>query len=100
MMMRYGKSWHCSNRSCNAVILVRAESRSEGVNPRCTCGSAMKKTYRSPVFPYLDFPSRRNSCSGRTFALQNERRIDYGDFFPSIRSCVPEGTHLTLTSGR
>lgn len=55
MMMRYGESWHCSNRSCNAVILVQAESRSEGVNPRCTCGSAMKKTYRSPVFRYLDF---------------------------------------------
>ena len=55
MMMRYGESWHCTNRSCNAVVLVQAESRGEGANPRCMCGSAMKKRYRSPVFRYRDF---------------------------------------------
>ncbi len=41
MMMRHGESWHCTNRSCNAAILVQAESRGEGANPRCTCGAAM-----------------------------------------------------------
>jgi len=55
MMMRHGASWHCTNRSCNAAILVQAESRGEGANPRCTCGAAMKKMYRTPVFRYLDF---------------------------------------------
>jgi hypothetical protein len=55
MMMRPGESWHCTNRLCDAEVLVRSESRPEGVNPRCSCGSPMKKKYTSPVFRYLDF---------------------------------------------
>lgn len=55
MVMRSGDSWHCTNLSCNAVILVQTESQGEGVSTRCSCGAPMKKKYTSPVFRYLDF---------------------------------------------
>ena len=55
MMMRSGDTWHCTNVSCHAVVLVQTESQGEGVNPRCTCGAPMKKKYTSPAFRYLDF---------------------------------------------
>jgi hypothetical protein len=55
MVMRSGDSWHCTNLSCNVVILVQTESQGEGVIPRCSCGAPMKKKYKSPVFRYLDF---------------------------------------------
>jgi len=35
--------------------LVQIASQLDGVNPRCACGTAMKKKYSSPVFRYLDF---------------------------------------------
>jgi len=34
---------------------VEADGEIEGQNPRCACGSAMKKDYSAPVFRYLDF---------------------------------------------
>ncbi len=55
MMMRPADSWHCTNSACKAEILVQIASQLDGVNPRCRCGSAMKKKYSSPVFRYLDF---------------------------------------------
>jgi len=55
MMMRSGDTWHCTNGSCHAVVLVQTESQGEGANPRCSCGAPMKKDYKSPVFRYLDF---------------------------------------------
>jgi len=55
MMMRPADSWHCTNGACKAEILVQIASQLDGVNPRCRCGSAMKKKYSSPVFRYLDF---------------------------------------------
>ncbi len=58
-----------------------------------------EKDVPDPRFSLFGFSSRRNSCSGRAFALhpftlQNERRIDHGDFFPSSRLRVPEGDRL------
>ena len=55
MIMQRGESWHCTNRSCNAEILVQAESQGIGATPRCSCGAPMKKKYTSPVFRHLDF---------------------------------------------
>jgi len=55
MMMRLGDTWNCTNPGCQAKILVQAESRGDGINPRCSCGALMKKKYTSPVFRYLDF---------------------------------------------
>src|SRR5437667_1467579 len=60
-----------------------------------------EKDVPDPRFSLFGFSSRRNSCSGRAFALhpftlQNERRIDHGDFFPSSRLRVPEARTLRL----
>jgi hypothetical protein len=55
MMMRLGDSWLCSNDGCRAQISVQVSGRIDGVNPRCSCGFVMKKTYSSPTFRYLDF---------------------------------------------
>jgi hypothetical protein len=55
MVIRSGETWHGTNISCRAAVLLQTESQSEAVNPRCSCGAPMKKKYRSPVFRYLDF---------------------------------------------
>jgi hypothetical protein len=34
---------------------VETTGEMEGENPRCACGSLMKKKYSPPVFQYLDF---------------------------------------------
>jgi hypothetical protein len=48
--IRKGEQWHCSNQACNGEILVITSSESEaGVNPRCSCGSTMKKPYSRPA---------------------------------------------------
>ena len=55
MRMRLGESWHCTNGACRAAVSVHAPSQCDGGNPRCSCGSAMKKKYTRPVFRYLNF---------------------------------------------
>jgi hypothetical protein len=55
MVMKSGERWHCVNPACGCVVLVESNGQIEGQNPRCACGSMMKKGYRSPVFRYLDF---------------------------------------------
>ena len=54
MRMNPGERWRCCNQDCRSEIVVQIPS-SEGVNPRCTCGSAMKKDYHPPAFRYLEF---------------------------------------------
>jgi hypothetical protein len=36
-------------------VLVESNGEIAGQNPRCACGSIMKKGYSPPVFRYLDF---------------------------------------------
>jgi hypothetical protein len=55
MVMKIGERWHCTDAACRCVILVETTGEIEGQNPRCACGSIMKKEYASPVFQYLDF---------------------------------------------
>ena len=55
MVMKSGECWHCINPVCGCVVVVEADGEIEGQNPRCACGSAMKKDYSAPVFRYLDF---------------------------------------------
>lgn len=54
-MMKSGERWHCTNAACGCTILIEINSDVEGENPRCTCGSVMKKPYSPPVFRYLQF---------------------------------------------
>lgn len=55
MVMKSGENWHCVNPLCGCVVVVEAGGKIEGHNPRCACGSVMKKDYSPPVFHYLDF---------------------------------------------
>ena len=55
MNMKSGERWHCVNPACRCAVLVEISGEIEGQNPRCACGSLMKKKYTPPVFQYLDF---------------------------------------------
>lgn len=57
MRMNSGERWQCMNRACRCTVLVETSGERKGSNPRCTCGSVMKKPYAPPVFRYLDFLS-------------------------------------------
>ena len=49
MKMRTGQLWECGNGACGCEILVVARSAAKSrVNPRCCCGSVMKKSYLRP----------------------------------------------------
>lgn len=49
MAIRKGERWHCQNQECQGEILVIVSSEVEGAaNPRCSCGSIMKKPYVRP----------------------------------------------------
>lgn len=50
MMMMKGQVYRCMNRSCNCEVVVSRGSDIEGnSNPRCCCGSEMKKPFSIPV---------------------------------------------------
>jgi hypothetical protein len=55
MLMHCGDRWHCTNPACRCTVLVESGTPANGANPRCSCGSIMKKDYKSPVFSYLEF---------------------------------------------
>jgi len=55
MVMKFGERWNCTNPVCRCAVLVENTGEMEGQNPRCACGSVMKKFYSPPVFQYLDF---------------------------------------------
>jgi hypothetical protein len=55
MVMKSGERWHCLNPACACVVVVESNGEIDGQNPRCSCGSIMKKDYSPPVFRYLDF---------------------------------------------
>jgi len=49
MDIRKGERWRCQNPVCQSEILVTASSEvMDGRNPRCSCGSPMKKPYVRP----------------------------------------------------
>ncbi len=49
MLMKFGEYWHCMNPACHCEVLIAASGAVEGLNPRCACGSVMKKRYRQPT---------------------------------------------------
>lgn len=57
MKMLKGEKWICSNSSCRSEFVVTAGSGPEdGMNPRCCCGSKMKKVYVEPRFWAIQVP--------------------------------------------
>jgi hypothetical protein len=55
MVMKSGEFWHCVNPACGRSVLVECNSEIKEGNPRCACGSVMKKDYSPPAFHYLGF---------------------------------------------
>lgn len=62
MNMLKGEKWICSNARCRSEFVVTASSGPEdGVNPRCCCGSKMKKVYAAPRFWATHLPKDSKS---------------------------------------
>lgn len=55
MVLQSGERWRCTNQNCGCTIVIESGTPCDGINPRCSCGSVMKKEYKSPVLSYLDF---------------------------------------------
>lgn len=53
MLMTEGQAYRCQNRACNCEVVVTKPSSEGPSNPRCCCGSEMKKPYLSPVMREL-----------------------------------------------
>jgi len=48
--LQAGDHWICQNKACGAEISVLISSElDDGANPRCSCGSTMKKSYSQPT---------------------------------------------------
>jgi hypothetical protein len=48
--LQAGDRWVCKNTACRAEVSVLKSSELDaGTNPKCSCGSAMKKSYSKPV---------------------------------------------------
>jgi hypothetical protein len=57
MKMHKGEKWSCSNPVCRSEFVVTIGSAAEnGVNPRCCCGSKMKKAYAAPAVGKIQDP--------------------------------------------
>jgi len=41
--------YRCQNRDCNCEVKVTKSAREFSENPRCTCGTDMKKPYTKPA---------------------------------------------------
>jgi hypothetical protein len=48
MIMIAGQTYRCQNRECGCEIQVVKASIEAQSNPRCCCGSEMKKPYEKP----------------------------------------------------
>jgi hypothetical protein len=47
--LQNGQRWQCESRYCGSEIQVLASSQVEcGINPRCSCGSMMKRLHVAP----------------------------------------------------
>jgi hypothetical protein len=54
MSMTEGQVYRCQNRQCGCEITVVKPSTQADANPRCCCGSEMKKPYTKPAPRILD----------------------------------------------
>jgi hypothetical protein len=52
--MTEGPVYRCQNRDCRCEIKVIRRSIEANANPRCCCGSEMKKPYSEPVLRTLN----------------------------------------------
>jgi hypothetical protein len=71
MLMKSGERWHCTNPLCRCEVLVESNGAVQGTNPRCTCGSVLKKEYSAPVLKYLDFLYLHEPALTRRFTSED-----------------------------
>ena len=58
MRLTPGGHWKCTNPECGAEIIVALAAKIEGsANPRCCCGSDMKKHYQRPALTKITEPA-------------------------------------------
>lgn len=53
MQLLKGQTYRCQNRQCGAEIVIAEQSIEGETNPRCCCGTEMKKPYSPPVLRRL-----------------------------------------------
>jgi hypothetical protein len=54
VVMIEGQVYRCQNRDCACEIRVLRGSIEAAANPRCCCGTEMKKPYRKPMLRTLN----------------------------------------------
>lgn len=58
MRLGPGGHWKCTNPECGAEIIVALAAKIEGsANPRCCCGSVMKRPYQRPTLTKITEPA-------------------------------------------
>ncbi len=68
MTRREGQHWICSNPCCASEVFVIAAEWSQAANPKCSCGSSMKKIYTAPKVRSIVDPSERKSYQDKVFS--------------------------------
>ena len=54
--LQQGDRWICPRRACGAEFVVLAPSELQGGrNPRCSCGSEMRRHYEAPTVQKLPY---------------------------------------------
>jgi len=62
MRLIQGQHWRCMNDACRAEIRVTGTGGlGEGSNPRCSCGSIMKRPYHRPRFEAVNLSEKLRS---------------------------------------
>jgi hypothetical protein len=54
MLMKEGKIYRCTNTKCLCEVKVIKGSLEASSNPRCCCGTEMKKSYTAPRVEIVD----------------------------------------------
>jgi hypothetical protein len=76
MVMKFGERWHCMDPGCHCEVLVTTSGAVDGLNPRCACGSIMKKPYVKPTIAHQNnavLYSNRNPILNRAVPLLREQ---------------------------
>jgi hypothetical protein len=68
MTMREEQHWICSNPGCKSEVFVIADEGSQAKNPKCSCGSSMKKAYTAPKVKSIVDPAKRKFYRQRFFS--------------------------------
>jgi hypothetical protein len=60
MVLRKAQIYLCQNEGCRAEIHVMKDSIEGSSNPRCCCGTEMKKPYTKPILKTIHAYEKRS----------------------------------------